>query len=164
MGNTRTEEFTSGFDGPVLLVTAAARGERSGCLVGFATQCSMHPARFLVCLSRTNHTFRVAAEAEQLGVHVLARDDPGQLARARLFGERTGDTTDKFARCAWKQGAGGVPLLLDAPRRMIGRIVDRLELGDHTGYLLEPVHVEADGSIAPLGLAGVRGLRAGHSA
>ncbi|WP_106399036.1 flavin reductase family protein [Actinocorallia populi] len=164
MGNDPIDQFTSGFDGPVLLVTTSADGERAGCLVGFATQCSIDPVRFLVCLSRTNRTFRVAAKAELLGVHVLERDDPGQLALARLFGENTGDEMDKFARCAWEEDTGGVPLLLDAPRRMVGRVLDRMELGDHTGYLVEPLHVQAKGRNAPLGLTRVLHLEAGHPA
>ncbi len=164
MGNDPIAQFVSGFDGPVLLVTTAAGGERAGCLVGFATQCSIDPVRFLVCLSRTNRTFRVAARAELLGVHVLERCDAGQLALARLFGENTGDEVDKFARCAWEEVSGGVPLLLDAPRRMVGRVLDRRELGDHTGYLLEPVRVWVDGRDAPLGLTQVMHLEAGHPA
>lgn len=157
-------EFTAGFDGPMAVVTAEARGERSGCLVGFWTQCSIDPVRFLVCLSKANHTFHVAAEAELLGLHVLERGDPAQLALARLFGEETGDETDKFARCAWTEESGGIPLLTDVHRRVVGRVLDRVDLGDHVGHLLEPVRVEADGRGEPLGLTGVLHLNAGHPA
>ncbi|MEO3785069.1 flavin reductase family protein [Actinocorallia sp. B10E7] len=164
MGDEPISRFTAGFDTPMLVVTAASGGERSGCLVGFWTQCSIHPARFLVCLSRVNHTFGVAARADFLGVHVLEQGDPGQIALARLFGERTGDEIDKFTRCAWTEGADGVPLLSDARRRMVGRVLDRVDLGDHVGHLLEPVHMEVDGRGAPLGLAEVLGMDAGHPA
>jgi flavin reductase (DIM6/NTAB) family NADH-FMN oxidoreductase RutF len=47
-----SETFTKimgSLDYPMLVVTAAAAGERAGCLVGFATQASIDPARFLVC-------------------------------------------------------------------------------------------------------------------
>jgi NADH-quinone oxidoreductase subunit J len=50
----------------IIVTTCGADGERSGCLVGFSTQCSIDPGRFLVCLSRTNHTFAVAQEADFL--------------------------------------------------------------------------------------------------
>ncbi|HEX8931084.1 MAG TPA: flavin reductase, partial [Actinomycetota bacterium] len=36
-------------DYPMLIVTAETDGERAGCLVGFATQCSIEPPRFLLC-------------------------------------------------------------------------------------------------------------------
>lgn len=38
-------------DHPMYVVTAEADGERAGCLVGYASQCSIQPARFMVWLS-----------------------------------------------------------------------------------------------------------------
>lgn len=34
-------------DYPMLIVTTRSGGELDGCLVGFSTQCSIDPARFL---------------------------------------------------------------------------------------------------------------------
>ena len=62
-------------DYPMYVVTAAVGGERAGCLVGFGTQTSIHPPRFLGCISRKNRTLRVASEATLLGVHFLS-DEP----------------------------------------------------------------------------------------
>ena len=44
-------ELVSELDYPMFIVTCADERERAGCLVGFATQCSIDPPRFLVCLS-----------------------------------------------------------------------------------------------------------------
>ena len=44
------DELMGELDYPMFIVTAAREGERAGCLVGFATQTSIHPSRFLVCL------------------------------------------------------------------------------------------------------------------
>ena len=41
--------LTSALDYPMFIVTVAPDGGRAGCLVGFATQCSIDPVRFLVC-------------------------------------------------------------------------------------------------------------------
>ncbi|HSO96046.1 MAG TPA: oxidoreductase, partial [Acidimicrobiia bacterium] len=35
---------------PMYVVTAASGGDVDGCLVGFATQCSISPPRFVACL------------------------------------------------------------------------------------------------------------------
>jgi flavin reductase (DIM6/NTAB) family NADH-FMN oxidoreductase RutF len=121
--------------GTILIVTTrAGDGERSGCLVGFATQCSIDPARYLVCLSDKNHTYRVAQRAELLGVHVLpaARHD-----LAELFGALTGDDVDKLALVPWREGAGGVPLVDGCPDWFVGRIRDRVPFGDHVGHVLD---------------------------
>lgn len=37
------EALTAALDYPMFVVTVAAGGERAGCLVGFATQCSIDP-------------------------------------------------------------------------------------------------------------------------
>jgi flavin reductase (DIM6/NTAB) family NADH-FMN oxidoreductase RutF len=132
-------ELLADLDYPMMVVTTYARGERAGCLVGFATQTSIHPGRFLVCLSRENHTYRVARYAQLLGVHFV----PVKRADiAELFGGETGDEIDKFARCDWHEGPGGVPLLDGLPNRFVGRIVARWDAGDHEAQLLEPVHAE----------------------
>lgn len=123
-------------DYPVYVVTAAAGDERAGCLVGFATQCSIDPPRFLACLSEANHTFRVAQRSDVLVVHLLAAAD---RAGAELFAGETGDEVDKFSQCRWEPGPGGAPVLVDAVAWFAGRVLDRVPLGDHVGYVLEPL-------------------------
>jgi flavin reductase (DIM6/NTAB) family NADH-FMN oxidoreductase RutF len=135
------DALLASLDFPMFIVTTAAvdDGERSGCLLGFATQSSIDPRRFLACISVENHTARVAARADHLAVHVVPRD---RIELAVLFGHETGDHVDKFTECDWTPGAGGVPLLDACPARMVGRVLDRHPLGDHTGYLLEPIVAE----------------------
>ncbi|MFE5484403.1 flavin reductase family protein [Streptomyces sp. NPDC056527] len=131
------DAFTEALDPPMYVVTAvAADGERAGCLVGFASQCSIHPARFTVWLSRKNHTYGVACRSSHLAVHVLSR---ARMETARLFGEETGDEIDKLARVAWTPGHGGVPVLSDACAWFVGRVETRWDGGDHVGFLLAPV-------------------------
>lgn len=129
--------FTDVLDYPMYVVTAAADGERAGCLVGFASQCSIDPPRFMVWISTSNRTYRVARRASHLGVHVLRRE---QRHTADWFGGRTGDDVDKFERVAWRPGEGAAPVLADCLAWFVGRVRGRVEGdGDHVGFLLEPV-------------------------
>jgi flavin reductase (DIM6/NTAB) family NADH-FMN oxidoreductase RutF len=147
-------------DQPMLVVTAAADdGERAGCLVGFSTQCSIDPPRFLVLLSDKNRTYRVARRADVLAVHLLDRGDHDLAA---LFGEETGDHVDKFARTDWRAGPEGVPILARCGNWFVGRIVERERLGDHVAHLLAPTAVRRDGDIEPLTLHDVLDLDPGH--
>lgn len=148
----------------MVIVTAAAGGERAGCLVGFHTQVSIEPARYLVCISKNNRTHEVAGRAEALAVHAVPadRDD-----LAELFGGETGDETDKFERCEWSAGPGGVPLLDGCPARFAGRVLERLDLGDHTGFVLEPIYDgdgEGGGAEDPLRLDDADRIDPGHEA
>lgn len=136
------EELAGHLDYPMYVVTAAADGVRAGCLVGFGSQCSIDPPRFMVFLSDKNHTYRVALEAPVLAVHVVPEDAEDL---ARLFGEQTGDEIDKFEQCAWEPGPGGVPLLGRCSDRFVGTVLEWRPVGDHTAFLLEPVDVSAGG-------------------
>lgn len=164
MPETELDAFADTLDGPVYVVTVAgASGERAGCLVGFASQCSIRPPRFMVWLSTLNHTFRVARTASHLAVHVLGRD---QRALAELFGGETGDRTDKFARAAWTPGADGSPVLTGVPAWFVGRIERRIDGGDHMGFLLAPGEVSPPLPDPPalLRYGDVRAIAPGHPA
>lgn len=133
--------FVEGLDYPVFVVTTAAGEDRDGCLVGFSTQTSIDPPRLLVCLSKANRTTSLARTAGVLAVHVLDRRGH---PLAEHFGGETGDEVDKLAGLDWRPGPEGVPILADCPRRLVGRILARFDLGDHVGHLLAPLAVEAD--------------------
>ena len=159
LGRDEFDRFVEALDYPMFVVTTTDGTERSGCLVGFTTQTGIDPPRFLVCLSDKNHTMRVAERAEVIAVHLLARD---QHDLAELFGSASGDEVDKFAQCSWEPGPAGVPLLDACERRVVGRVLERVPLGDHVGFLLEPVEVEAAETAEPLTLQDVADVEPGH--
>jgi flavin reductase (DIM6/NTAB) family NADH-FMN oxidoreductase RutF len=158
---TEVSDFFSVFDGPALVVTAQSDAGRSGCFVAFATQCSIYPPRLLVCLSAVNLTTTIASRAEAVGVHVLRRD---QAALASLFGEESGDQTDKLDQLAWREGLKGAPILEECATWLEGVVLERFPLGDHVGYLLEVVDVHTDSSQETMRKSDAMGLEAGHPA
>ena len=121
-------------DTPLYIVTVAAGEERGGCLVGFATQCSIKPPRFGVWLSKVNRTYRIAQRASTVLVHLLRE---GDRDLARLFGGETGDQTDKFRNLELEVGPNECPVI---PRCdwFAGSILDRVDTGDHVAYVLAP--------------------------
>lgn len=156
------DRLTSELDYPMVIVTTAAAGERSGCLVGFQTQCSIHPPRWAVWISKVNHTYDVAQRASTLAVHFPSVAD---MDVAELFGEATGDEVDKFARCTWTDGPGGVPLLDRIPNRIVGRIRDVVDDGgDHQLFVIDIDDVDHRHPLQPLGFQAVRGFDPGHPA
>lgn len=146
---------------PMLIVTASDGDERSGCLVGFGAQCSIDPPRFMVWISKKNHTYRVARGADVLTVHFPASD---QRSLAELFGARTGDEIDKFASCAWHLGPHGEVVLDDVARYVVGRVTETLDSGDHVAFLLEPLAGAAGPWSGQLGFQAVKDLPPGHEA
>jgi flavin reductase (DIM6/NTAB) family NADH-FMN oxidoreductase RutF len=161
-GEDAFDRLVSLLDYPMFVVTTRADDERSGCLVGFATQVSIRPSRFLVGLSKKNRTYRIAAAADHLAVHLVPRT---HVEMARLFGSETGDRVDKFGRCAWHDGPEGMPILDDAEGWFVGAVRNRYDLGDHVGHLLEPVAGDTPERFEQLvTFSDVRDLEPGHEA
>jgi flavin reductase (DIM6/NTAB) family NADH-FMN oxidoreductase RutF len=129
-------ELVAAANPPLYVVTTVAAGERAGCVVGFASQASIDPPRFLVAISKENRTCRVVEAASHVAVHLFGRE---RMDVVDLFGGETGDEIDKFDQCAWTEGVAGVPILDGADAWFVGRIVERFDLGDHVGHLLDPV-------------------------
>ena len=103
-------ELVSELDYPMFIVTVSDGRERSGCLIGFATQCSIAPAALLgVHLREEPHPRRRAAGRQ--------RDRPPRQ-RSRTPASPSCSAPDrrridKFERCAWHDGPGGAPVLDD---------------------------------------------------
>lgn len=156
------EKLVSMLDYPMYVVTTGAGNERAGCLVGFTSQVSIGPPRFLVGLSDKNHTYRVACQATHLAVHLVPRQ---HRELARLFGSETGDRVDKFTRCSWRHGPHDMPILDDAAGWFVGEVLSRYHVGDHVGFLLQPVAGDAPDKFDQLvTFADVHDLEPGHEA
>jgi flavin reductase (DIM6/NTAB) family NADH-FMN oxidoreductase RutF len=154
-------QLTGRLNYPMLLVTTVVDGARSGCLVGFSTQGSIDPARFIVCLSDKNHTTRIASTADALAVHFPPAE---AVSLAELFGSETGDEIDKFSRCQWHTGPLGLPIIDACRRWFVGTILERHKLGDHVAFVLEPVDARDDGEGDTLTFNDTQHLEPGHGA
>ncbi|WP_101952885.1 flavin reductase family protein [Mycobacterium sp. 3519A] len=156
------EKFARQLNYSMFIITTSAGAGLAGCLVGFASEISIHPPRFMAGLSVRNYTFEVAQRARHLAVHTVARSQRGLV---ELFGGLTGDEVNKFQRCSWHEGPHGMPILDDAAGWFVGQIVRRIVLGDHVGYVLTPVAGQVDNACEELvTLADVRDLTPGHEA
>ena len=155
------DAVVAGLNTPMVVVTTAAGGERSGCLVGFHSQSSIDPIRYCVWISKANHTYGVIVRATHFAVHFLS-DQDHELAE--LFGGSTGDTVDKFAHVDTSLGAGETPIINRCSNRLVARrtaLVD--EGGDHVCVIGEPVDVKFT-PFVPLRISKVADVSAGHPA
>ena len=130
------DDFASAIDYPMFVVTARDGDEAGGCLVGFATQVSIDPVRYLVCLSKRNRTYDLALRAPALAVHAGPAE---RRDLAEHFGQLTGYEVDKLADVRWHEGPAGTALLDDCPVRFVGAVLRTDDAGDHVGFTLEPL-------------------------
>jgi flavin reductase (DIM6/NTAB) family NADH-FMN oxidoreductase RutF len=129
------DRIVSNLDYPMFVVGAAADGDADACLVGFTSQCSIDPPRFAVFLSKANHTYELARESDVVVVHRL-RADQHDLAE-HFGGTSKHDDPQKLSGCQWTPGPGGVPVI-DGCDWFAGRILDRIDVGDHVAFVLQP--------------------------
>lgn len=160
-GAGELDQLFDRLDYPLLIVTAVNDGERAGCLVGFSTQCSLDPVRFIVCISKANRTYRVAHGTSHLAIHFVPTAAKGL---ARLFGGSTGDDVDKFAQCDWIAGPHGLPILSPCPAHFVGRVVAEIDSGDHVAFHLAPEEWTNAGATPLLMFQDARDIEAGHPA
>jgi len=164
MGEAEAEfqRLVGGLDYPLYIVTVANGEERSGCVVGFASQCSIRPPRYWICISKKNHSFDVAMAAQTMVVHVPG---PDQRALVSLFAEETGDEVDKFSRCDWELGPDGItPVLSDCDRWFAGRVLDHVDPGDHVSFLLDVTAASSGDMQGQLGFQEAKEMDPGHDA
>ena len=152
------ERLVATLDYPLYVVTTAFEDEPTGCLIGFATQCSIHPPRFLACISKKNHTLLFARRATTLAVHIIEQKDK---SIAELFGGETGDEVDKFSEVRW-HFAHGVPILDACERWFAGSVLEHIDLGDHVGFLLEPIDTGQSATSEQLTFQKARNIEPGH--
>jgi flavin reductase (DIM6/NTAB) family NADH-FMN oxidoreductase RutF len=153
------EAILDGIDTPSYVVTAADRGEPAGCLVAFATRCSIDPPLFGVWLSKLNRTYRIAVSQKTLLIHLLRDGDRDLAVR---FGGDTGDEVDKFADIEWRPGPDGCPVIQGLDW-FAGTIVDRVETGDHVAFVVAPWGGQCQRpDDRPLRYSEIAGIEAGH--
>jgi flavin reductase (DIM6/NTAB) family NADH-FMN oxidoreductase RutF len=159
MDDDAFDAVSEALDPQMYIVTVSVGEAQGGCLVGFGSQCSMHPPRFMVWISKLNHTYDLAQSASFIAVHFpRVHDEP----LARHFGAETGDEVDKFADVDWYPAPNGSPAIAGLTW-FEGRVLRRVDGGDHTGLLLAPEHSAEVNRDAPvLRLHHVRDIEAGH--
>lgn len=111
------------------------------------TSVSLDPPLVSFCLAKTASAWPAVAAAQTVAVHVLGQQ---QESVARTFAT---SGIDRFAaHGAWSTGPGGVPLLDGVLARMVCRVTQRVQAGDHTIVLAAPELGEhhADPDLTPL--------------
>ena len=128
----------------VLTARQAGDGTPRGFTANSFTSVSLDPPLLLVCLAKAAHSCETFMAADHFGVNILGKD---QQAVAGLFASRA---PDKFAQCAWHDGAQNVPLLAGNLAQFVCAREKLVDAGDHIVLIGRVVDFEAgDGS--PLG-------------
>jgi flavin reductase (DIM6/NTAB) family NADH-FMN oxidoreductase RutF len=135
----------------VYVIGVAHEGRVNAFTAAWLTQVAFAPLLVTLSINPEHASYPMLAATRVFGVSVLGR---GQMELARRFGTRSGREADKLAGVAWRAGALGVPLLLEAAAWLECRVTDTVTAGDHELVVARVVGgTVRDGSLTPMAYA-----------
>jgi flavin reductase (DIM6/NTAB) family NADH-FMN oxidoreductase RutF len=133
--------------GVTVATTTGPRGEPVGMTANAFTSVSLDPPLVLLCVARTAASFEAMERAARYAVHILADH---QESVSAAFARSAADGAEKFSTIQWHRADDGLPLLDDCVARIECTIADRIELGDHVGYVGRVELGHSRSELAPL--------------
>ncbi len=111
--------------GVTVVTTRDAEARPRGFTANSFTSVSLDPPLVLVCIAKTAASLESFLAAPSFGISVLGE---GQREVSGLFASRE---PDKFAKCGWFEGRGGVPLVSGALAHFVCDRERTADAGDH---------------------------------
>ena len=123
---------------PVVAVTSAAGGRTNGMISNSAQRASLVPShpRISLYVSKTNYTHDLVMTSGVAGIHLLRTD---QWALIWHLGLQSGRDVDKLSTLETRTRSTGVPLLADVQVAYDCRVINTMDAGGSTFFLLEVV-------------------------
>ena len=139
-------------DYPLCLLSAAANGKNSGCIINSLHQAaSSFPAKFTITVNKDNETAKAVEAAGCFSATVLAADAPEEIINT--FGYKSGRVTDKFAGYEVEFDASGAPYIKQGMvSRISCKVLDKLEIGNYVLYVGQVTEAEVLSEAAGLTL------------
>ena len=123
---------------PVIAITSAWEGKVNGQIaVTAVTSSIVHEIpRLLVGIWKANYTHEFITNSKAFTIHLLRRD---QIGLVKNFGFYTGRERKKFENIEHKLGVTGSPVLEDAHSYAECRVINAMDGGDMTAFLVSVV-------------------------
>lgn len=130
------------FDYGLYLASAAADGKFYGCIVNSLSQItSSTPEKFSLSLSQSSATKKAIDKAGVLSITLVGASCPDSILNE--FGYKSGRAIDKFSKFDTLTDAQGSPYLKEGMvARISFRVLDHLDAGSHTLYMLEVIDAD----------------------
>jgi flavin reductase (DIM6/NTAB) family NADH-FMN oxidoreductase RutF len=127
---------------PVVAVTSAAGERVNGMISNSAQRASLVPSlpRISLYISKTNYTHDLVLQGGVAGIHLLRRD---QWELIWHLGLQSGRDVDKLSTVATHTQTTGAPLIDDAAIAFDCRVVNIMDAGGATFFLLDVVDAHA---------------------
>ena len=119
----------------LFVLTSAASGGESGCIINTAAQVTSEPNRVSIAVNKANFTHDLVKESGRFNLSILS--EAAQFDTFRHFGFQSGREVDKFAGYgACRRAANGLYYVTAGTNGLISATVEQtLDLGTHTLFI-----------------------------
>lgn len=120
--------------GVFVLTVRGPDGRETGMLTSWVQQASFEPPMITIAVNRKRFVHDWLADSPDVVLNLVGA---GQKQFLKQFGAGFGPTEPAFEGCQVTRGANGMPVLADAMGHLEGRVITRMETGDHVVYAVE---------------------------
>jgi len=121
-----------------LFIITSVNGDKiNGQCANTAFQITSEPGTVAIGINKGNYTHEFIEASGVAAITILGQQDHDL---ARNFGYRSGRDADKFAGVSYQKGVTGAPILDAGVAYLEGKVVNKMDCGTHTLYLLEIVN------------------------
>lgn len=119
----------------LFVLTSAAAGRESGCIINTAVQVTSEPNRISIAVNQSNFTHGLVKESGRFNLSILS--ESAGFDTFQHFGFQSGRDTDKFSGYgACRRSANGLYYVTDGTNGLISASVEQaLDLGTHTLFI-----------------------------
>ncbi len=120
-----------------LYVISSKRGDRLNAqIANTVVSVTSEPPTIAVVINRQNLTHEFISESKVFAASILSQDTP--VSFIGHFGFQSGRDVDKFKDVKYRFGETKVPIVIDNSLAYLeARVVDKLDVGDHTIFIGE---------------------------
>jgi len=131
----------------VTIVATSNNGVCRGLTVNSFVSLSLNPLRVLVSISKSSHCHPLIQEAGIYSVNLLSE---AQRDISSRFADPNDDEFHCFSETKYTSGVTGCPLIQGSIGHIESRIVDEVDVGDHTLFIGSVVSAQIESEDKPL--------------
>lgn len=119
----------------LFVLTSAADGRDSGCIINTAQQVTSEPNRISIAVNKSNFTHDLVKKSGKFNISIIS--EAAEFALFQHFGFQSGRDVDKFADyAACKRSANGLYYVTAGTNSYISAMVEQeVDLGSHTLFI-----------------------------
>ncbi len=130
----------------LFVLTSAADGRDSGCIINTAQQVTSEPNRISIAVNKSNFTHDLVKKSGKFNISIIS--EAAEFALFQHFGFQSGRDVDKFADyAACKRSVNGLYYVTAGTNSYISAMVEQeVDLGSHTLFIasVDDMEVLAD--------------------